>query len=261
MKVKSDASNFFSDSVEITEAEKYLRQKRINGYPGMGLLHLFCAAYIRVASQYPGLNRFVSGQRVFARHDVEFFMTVKKELKANAPETAIKVIFDQRDTIDDVYRKLNEEIEKARTEDTTGADDVSKLFMKLPRILLKFAISLLTFLDYFGKMPKAILKISPFHGSVAISDIGSVGLPVIYHHLYNFGNMPLFISFGAKRKVYELNADGETVLRKYVDFTLVMDERICDGFYFSQGFRLFKSLLRNPHLLDTPPETVVEDIE
>jgi hypothetical protein len=46
-----------------------------------------------------------------------------------------------------------------------------------------------------------------------------------------------------------------------VDFTLVMDERICDGFYFSQAFKLFRSILRNPHVLEAPPETVVEDVE
>ena len=261
MKVKSDASNLFKDSVEITETEKYLRQKRIDGYPGMGFLHLFCAAYIRVVSQYPGINRFVSGQRVFARHKIELFMTVKKELKAAAPETSVKVIFDQSDTVYDVHHKLNTEIQKIKTDDTNDTDDIAKFLIKLPRPLLKFAISFLTFLDYFGKMPKSVLKASPFHCSVAISDIGSVGLPVIYHHLYNFGNTPVFISFGAKRKVYELNSDGETVLRKYVDFTLVMDERICDGFYVSQIFRLFKSILRNPKILDDPPETVVEDIE
>jgi len=40
-----------------------------------------------------------------------------------------------------------------------------------------------------------------------------------------------------------------------------MDERCCDGFYFSQAFKLFKNLLNNPELLDEPPETVVEDVD
>ncbi|MCL2409224.1 MAG: hypothetical protein FWC96_06375 [Oscillospiraceae bacterium] len=261
MKVKSDASNFFADSIEITEAEKFLRAKRIDGQPGLGLLHLFVATFVRTASQYPGINRFVSGQRVFAREYVEFVTTVKKEMRINAPETSIKIAFDPRDTIDDVYNKLNAEVAKVKDAAMTDTDDVAKALMKIPRLLLKFVISLLTTLDYFGKLPKSLIKASPFHGSLTISDVGSIGIPVIYHHLYNFGNMPLFISFGAKRKVYETQPDGTVIQRKYIDFTLVMDERICDGFYFSQAFKLFRSILRNPQVLETPPETVIEDVE
>ena len=264
MKVKSDASNYFSDSVEITETERFLRQKRLGGYPGMGYLHMFIAAYVRVASQYPAINRFVSGQRVYARHDIEYVMTVKKELKTEADETSIKVIFDPRDTINDVYHKLSREIEKVKgvgEETDTETDDVAKALMKLPRLLLKFVVWFLNFLDYFGLFPKAILKASPFHGSVIITDLGSIGLSAIYHHLYNFGNMPLFISFGAKRKAYETTKDGSVTARKYIDYTLVVDERICDGFYFSQVYRVFKSILKNPQMLDKPPDTVNEDID
>jgi len=262
MKEKSDASNYFYDAIEITEAEKFLRKKRTNGYPGMGFLHLFIAAYIRTVSQYPGVNRFCSGQRVYARHNIEYVMTVKRELKASSPETSVKVIFEPRDTINDVYDKLNVEIEKVKAAgEATSTDDVAKTLMKLPRLFLKFVVFFLGLLDYFGKMPKMILKASPFHGSMIITELGSIGMPPIYHHLYNFGNMPIFIAIGAKRKAYELKSDGSPVERKYIDFKVVADERICDGFYFSQAFRLLRSMLRDPQALDGPPETVVEDID
>ncbi|MFR5782469.1 MAG: hypothetical protein ACLUEK_11870 [Oscillospiraceae bacterium] len=42
------------------------------------MLHLFIAAYIRVVSQLPGLNRFVSGQRVYARNEILINMMVKR---------------------------------------------------------------------------------------------------------------------------------------------------------------------------------------
>ena len=133
--------------------------------------------------------------------------------------------------------------------------------MKIPRLLLRFTVAFLEMLDYFGLLPKVLIDLSPFHGSVIITDLGSIGLPAIYHHLYNFGNLPVFIALGPKRRVYEHNADGKVVLRKYIDCKLVVDERICDGFYFSQAFKYFKSLLRNPEELDQPPGEVIEDIE
>ena len=261
MKTRNDSSNFFADSIEITEAERFLRNKRTSGYPSIGMLHLFVAAFIRVTARYPGVNRFVSGQKVFTREKVEFVTTVKTKLSTDAPETSIKVAFDKTDTIDDVYHKINEAVRRVKDMEGTNTDDVANTIMKMPGILIKFAIFFLGMLDYFGKFPKSLTAASPFHGSVTISDIGSIGLPVIYHHLYNFGNMPLFISFGAKRKVYEPDKTGEVHERKYIDFTLVMDERICDGFYFSQAYRELKKILKNPEVLETPPEKVVEDID
>ena len=262
MKEKNDANNFFSDSIEIAGIEAYLRDKRRQGYHGIGMLHILAAAYLRVISQYPGVNRFIAGQRIFARNEIEFIMTVKREMKATAAETSIKVTLEVRDTVTDVFNKLNAEIDRIKSDgDSTNTDDVAKLFMKLPRLILKFAVFIFTKLDYFGKMPRVLIKASPFHGSVVITDLGSMGLPPIYHHLYNFGNIPVFIALGAKRKSVELKPDGTVDSRKYVDYKFVADERICDGFYFSQAFRLFKSVLKHPEKLDTPPEEVFEDIE
>jgi len=262
MKEKSDASNYFSDMVDVTEIEKFLRKKRQNGYPGLGLLHVFIATYIRVAAQYPAINRFCSGQRIYARNNLELIMTIKKQLRTDAGETSIKASFSLDETIGDVYDKLNGEINKVKNEGAvTSTDDVAAAFMKLPRLMLRFAVAFLDMLDYFGMMPRAIINASPFHGSVIITDLGSVGLPAIYHHLYNFGNLPVFIALGSKKKVRELTENGEATIRKYIDFKLVVDERICDGFYFSQAFKLFKSLLRNPEALDEPPGQVIEDIE
>ena len=262
MKVKSDASNYCEDSIEITEAEKYLREKRTDGYPGIGFLHLFISAYIRMVSQYPAINRFSSGQRIYARYNIEYVMSIKKELKVSAPETSIKAIFDPRDTINDVYDKLNAEIRSVKSEgEATSTDDVAKLLMRMPRLLLKFTVFLLEVLDYFGKLPASLLKASPFHGSMIITDLGSIGTPPIFHHLYNFGNMPVFIAIGTKRRASEPKPDGTTAERKYLDFKLVLDERICDGFYFSQAYRMLKSVFRDPRMLEYPPETVVEDVE
>jgi len=262
MKEKSDASNYFSEIIEVSEIERFLRKKRQAGYPGMGMLHIFIATFIRTAAQYPAINRFCSGQRIYARENVEFLMTIKKQLRTDAGETTIKTSFDRADTVNEVYQKINAEINKVRNDGApTSTDNLAAALMKLPRVLLRFTVAFIELLDYFGKVPKFMIDASPFHGSVIITDMGSIGLPAIYHHLYNFGNLPIFIAIGAKKKVHELNAAGEVVSKKYIEFKLVVDERICDGFYFSQAFKIFKNLLRNPEALDKPPETIVNDIE
>ena len=107
----------------------------------------------------------------------------------------------------------------------------------------------------------ALEKISPFHGSLFITSMGSLGIPPIYHHLYDFGTVPVFIAFGHKYTKYELNKDGETVPKKYLDFKAVCDEGICDGFYYATAVKKLHSYLTHPEKLDEPPAEIVEDIE
>ena len=104
------------------------------------------------------------------------------------------------------------------------------------------------------------MKVSPFHGSMIVTSMGSLGIPAIYHHLYDFGTVPAFCAFGRKRRAEEIK-DGEIVERKYVDLKFNLDERICDGFYYASAFKLIKKMVENPELLEIPPETVVEDID
>ncbi|MFB0921389.1 MAG: hypothetical protein QMB62_11010 [Oscillospiraceae bacterium] len=261
MKRRSDSTNYFSDSIEVTEIDRWLREKRSEGYKGMGLLHLFLAAYVRTVAYRPALNRFVSGQKVFARNYVEVLMTVKKAFSDDAEETTIKVKFLPSDTIFDIYRKIGEQIDevKANVEDN-GTDKFVRTFANLPRIVLNTVVSFLRMLDYFGWLPQSLLDISPFHGSMIITDLGSLGIPPVHHHIYDFGNLPVFVAFGAKRHNVELDASARPVERKYVDYSVSVDERTCDGFYMAGSFKYLKYYMKNPRLLEAPPEKVVQDI-
>lgn len=256
---RCDAQNYFNDKFEITEAEKYVREKRNQGYKNFGLMHVMLAAYIRTMSQKPYLNRFLSGQKVYARNTIQVNMAVKKELVADETNTVIKVFFEPTDTALDVYKKFTKTYEDAFAVEENAFDGVARILSYIPGVIKKFVVWFLKLLDYFGLLPKALLNVSPFHGSMFITSMGSLGIPPIYHHLYNFGNVPVFIAFGAKRLAYELNSDFEPVRRRYIDYTVVVDERICDGFAYASAFKLFRRYMANPSLLDLPPETVVED--
>lgn len=257
----NDACNYFSDSVEITDTETWIRAKRQEGWKGLGMLHLFIASYVRTISQCPAINRFISGQKIYARNNIEVVMAVKKSLSNDADETTIKVVFEPTDTVFDVYRKLNEKVDEIKADDgENNTEQVAGALIKIPGLILKFAIWFLNLLDYFGLLPQSLLDASPFHGSMIITDLGSLGIPPIYHHIYNFGNLPAFISFGAKRRVYELDKNGMPVERKYVDYRAVLDERTVDGMYFATAFKYMKYYLKNPASLETAPESIKDDI-
>ena len=261
---RNTCSNFFEESFEITNVERYIRQKRREGMTDFGITHVLLAAYVRGIAKYPQLNRFVSGQKVYSRgEDIQYCMVIKKEMNVDSPDTSIKVHLNPRDTAKEVYEKLNAAVEKVKAtkELDSNLDGLIMALNLIPGVVLKFTVWLLKLLDYFGLLPKFLVELSPFHGSLFFTSMGSLGIRPIYHHLYDFGNLPVFGAFGMKRKANEVLDDGTVVQRKYIDVKFVLDERIVDGYYYATFFKYFRSLMRHPELLDQPPEAVAVDIE
>ena len=261
MQKKNDACNLFEDSIEVGDAETWLREKRRDGWKGIGMLHVFIAAFVRTCAHCPGVNRFISGQKIFARKNIQVVLTVKRAMSSDADETTIKVDLEPTDTVFDVYRKLGEKVEEIKANDgDNNTEQVAGALCKLPGLFLKFALWLINLLDYFDLLPQFVLDASPFHGSMVITDLGSLGIPPVYHHIYNFGNISTFVAFGAKHKAYEMDKTGVVVERKYIDYKVTMDERTVDGLYYANALKYLKYYLKNPAALELPPEQVNEDV-
>ena len=261
---RNTCSNFFEEAFEITHVERYIRQKRKEGLTDFGLTHVLLAAYVRGLCKYPQLNRFISGQKVYSRgEDIQYCMVIKKEMTVDSPDTSIKVHLKRTDTAEDIYKKLNAAVAdvKKSIELDSGVDNLIGLLNLIPGVVLKFTVWLLKFLDYFGLLPKWLVELSPFHGSLFFTSMGSLGIPPIYHHLYDFGNLPVFGAFGCKRRALEVLEDGSVVQKKYLDVKFVLDERIVDGYYYAAFFKHYRTIMRHPELLDQPPEELVSDID
>ena len=261
---RNTCSNLFEESFEISHIERYIRQKRKEGLTDFGLTHVLLAAYVRGVAKYPQLNRFISGQKVYSRgNDIQYSMVVKKDMTLESPDTSFKVHLSPYDTAVDVYHKLNAAVEdvKKSMELDSSLDNLIGYLNMIPSVVLKFVVWLLKLLDYFGLLPKFLVELSPFHGSLFFTSMGSLGIRPIYHHLYDFGNLPVFGAFGCKRRALEVQEDGSVVQKKYIDMKFVLDERIVDGYYYAVFFKYYRSILRHPEILDNPPEEVNRDID
>ena len=126
---------YFKDSFEITEVENYIRKKRKQGLKGFGIMHVLLAAYIRVVSQRPAVNRFLSGQKLYQRDDdIVVMLTIKRSMTLEAEETIVKAHFRPTDTADDVYALLNRLIMDNRPEDSgSDFDGATKVYPKRNR--------------------------------------------------------------------------------------------------------------------------------
>ena len=259
MRERNDAEVFFDAEVNMSRIDELIREKRKNGEEARTLDYII-AIIVRTISQYPRMNRFIAGRRCFARDNILISMVIKRELNTHTPETAVKFEFDPKSTVSDISKKIDETIEKTKQkDDVNSTDKLMKTLNVLPRCLFSFAIWFMRFTDFYGVLPKAVHNASPFHTSVFITNMGSIGAEPIYHHIYNFGSTSLFIAMGNKRKQRVIGKDGKIQERKVMKLRFVADERIADGYYLAVALKYFSNLFEHPELLEAPPENVVQD--
>ena len=260
---RSDSQNTINDCFDVSGAEQLVRRLRTEGYDSIGILHIVIAAYVRAISQRPAVNRFIRGQKIYARNGIVINMAVKRKMSLEGDETTVKLKCNPSDTLIDIYHKFNElllDTVSSEESEANSTDTAARIIGYIPGLIKKWVIWFLKTLDYFGLLPSALINASPFHGSMFITSMASLNIPPIRHHLYNFGNVPVFIAFGAKRAELVLNEDGSVTKRRVVDFVANLDERICDGYYYASALKMFKKYLVSPEALLNPPEEVVEDI-
>ncbi|MBO5478889.1 MAG: 2-oxoglutarate dehydrogenase [Clostridia bacterium] len=253
MRTREDSQVYFSQDVPIKFMEAYINKKAEEGIK-ISYMHIIYAAIIRTIKERPSLNRFVVDGRTYNRNDIFMSLTIKKSLEDNAPETVIKLKFTGKETILDIKEKLEEAIQKNK--DIKMSNSMDKLVAaleKTPNIVLKGVVGLFKILDKYGILPKKIIELSPFHTSAFLTNVGSLGIDAIYHHLYNFGTTSLFFAMGKKKKDF-IHEDEEIIEEKCISIAFVGDERICDGYYYANSFKLFNKYIKKPELLENNVE-------
>lgn len=262
MRTRLDSQIFFEEQIDIGGLRKFIVDHR-EEIPGLSMYHLFVAAILRTIVDRPRINRFVSGRKIYSRSYLRASLTVKKSMDENGEEGQLTPEFTPNVTLQDVVEKFNEALAetKAEEEKSRGNDtDITiKLLSVLPGFVIKFVVWLLRNLDSIGLMPKIINKVSPFHSSVFVTNVGSIGLNPVYHHLYEFGTTSVFMAIGKKEMINEIDRDGKVNTRHVINIRFVLDERICDGYYFASAVKQFKYYVKHPELLLSPPETISED--
>ncbi|NMA34450.1 MAG: 2-oxo acid dehydrogenase subunit E2 [Clostridiaceae bacterium] len=262
MKNRMDSQIFFEEKVDITHTEAYIRKRNKTSETRISMLHVFIAAIVRTLALKPALNRFIAGQKIYARNEILVSLAIKKEMNFESTETTIKFKFDPTDTLEQVAAKIDKQIKENKVlESSNDTDKTARLIMLCPGFIVKFIVFVVRLLDYFGLMPKILNEVSPFHTSVFITDVGSLGISPVYHHLYDFGTTSIFVAFGTKRTEKVIDSNDNIVNKRTMTMRVVTDERIVDGHYFASAFKMYKTLIEHPERLESPPAKVVSDVD
>lgn len=261
MKKRYDSMNFYEDSINCEAWDKYIKEKSEQGIK-IGYMQIFIAGVVRMLALKPRLNRFVMNGKLYARPKIWVSFTIHPELHIDSPDTTIKLAFDGTESILEITEKINEAIRKETVlrEGENSADKMARVLTSLPSWLLNAVASIAMWMDRHNILPKSVIEFSPFHTSFYITNLKSLGVNPVFHHTCEFGTNGLFFAMG-KEKQIPVVEKGEVVIQKHMPFTLVSDERFCDGLYFALALREFKKIMKNPKLLETPLEKKVEDTE
>lgn len=257
MKRRSDAHVYYAQDIPLTKIDEYIKSKEAEGL-NISYMTILYASLIRIIAERPALNRFIMDGRIFARKGIFISLAIKKEMSDELEETIVKLEFTGKENLFEVKDKLEKAIAKNKEVTTKNSTDkLAKLFWLIPNTLMKIIVNTLMFFDRKGILPKSIIQASPMHTSAFLTNVGSLGIDAIYHHIYDFGTTSLFIAMGKKKKSFIFEEDSIKE-EKVISMSLVADERICDGFYYANAIKLFNRYMKKPELLEENIEPKLE---
>lgn len=258
MKRRSDAQVYYSQEISLTPIDEYISSKEAEGI-NLSYMSIIYTALVRIIAERPRLNRFVMNGKTYARNGIDISLVVKKGMNEMAAETSTKLHFIGNENIFEIKKQLDKiisENKEVRAENST--DKLAKFLAFVPNWLMKLIVNLLMFLDKHDIMPKAVIKASPFHTSAFITNVGSLGIDSIYHHLYDFGTTGIFLAMGRKKKSIVYTSDDTLKEEKVISIRWVLDERICDGYYYASAVKSFNKYMKKPELLELNIEPVAD---
>lgn len=261
MPQRTGSTVMYDANIDVKTLDEFVRyQRRNSDMKDLSRLMVMCAALVRVFSQYPNLNRFIRGNRIWARNYLSVSVIIKKDMVLGGEECAIKPRFEPNSNLHDVWAAFHEEIAISKEHDGDGNSTarIARIVNALPVWMVRSFVNLVRFCDERNRLTNFLNDVSPFHTSMFITDIGSTGISSVYHHLYDFGTCSHFISLGKREKEVVMSDDNPKEINT-LHFRYVVDERIVDGFYYAKAMRYFEHLIKHPQELLERPEGVVED--
>ena len=260
MPMRCDAQVFLQHKMDYEKAARYIAEKNRQGEK-ITFMQIIAAAYVRSVSQLPELNRYIFNKQYYARNNCSIsYVVLKDPQDNNSNEVTARIEFDLTDTIFDVRDRMAAAQEKIRTqEDDAFVTKLASLLLKIPG-LATVIVGLYRLLDRYGLSPRFLTRELPFYSGLFITNNASIGLNHVWHHIYNFGNVSMFIGMGNILKEATVDSEGKARMKRWLPLGMTADERMCSGAHYAAFFASMVKHLDNPALLETPPESVRFDL-
>ncbi len=241
---RNESVVYFDSYVDATQLQRYLEQ--VNERFEVRLTHLLVAALNLGLHGEPKMNRFVMGRRMYQRRGRWISFSVKKVKKDHkAKLAALKLEMHEEESFKDLAERINAFIHRERAGKKTSQDKEMDLLSTLPRPIFAVAVQIAFILDYYNLLPGWFIKADGMYTSIFLANMGSLGMSAGYHHLYEWGNAPIFVMVG-ELEDRPVVVDGEVVVRPSLHLRWSYDERIDDGMSAARGYSGVIEVLEHP---------------
>jgi hypothetical protein len=248
MPTRNGAFVLFEQHIDAAPAQAFLAARNPERPPHrpITLFHLVLRGIGIALAEFPRLNRFVAGSRLYERRGIWLAFSAKQRLERDAPIFTAKVPVEPDDRLDALVDRVYDALGEGRSGRDTHADREVKTFLKLPAPLLRLAVRAARRLDAWGLVPASFARGDPLYASAFVANLGSVGLDAAYHHLYEYGTIPVFVTIGRLHRRPVALDDGSVASREMFTLRYTYDERIEDGFYAARALERLRALLETP---------------
>ncbi len=261
---RDESSLYFKERLEIENAIKLLLEKNKgkSAEDRISIFHLIVAAYIRTVVERPQVNTFVSGHKFYQRNEISFSLVAKKEMSDEGIEGLVKVKFSPMDTIEQVAARMKKAVLVGKSDKGSSSEREVDFLMSLPQPITSLVMWLYKLLDTNNLMPGFMIDNDPSYSTALITNLGSIGVDGVFHHLFNWGNSGVIMAIGKVKKVplYDTRTAEERKTR-VLDIYFTLDDRLADGTYYCNSLKTFKKYIEQPELLFEPPNYTKEQIE
>lgn len=246
MRGRNESIVYFEQKIPAENAIKFLSSIRQKTGQKATILHLLLWISGQILHSRPRLNRFIAGGRIYQRNGIWACFSAKKIMDEGGSVIAIKRQIDPNLNFIPLVQQCTNSIAEERSDKPSHTDKELSLIFKLPAFIINPLAKLLMKLDHFGLLPGAFLKDDPLFASIMIANLGSIGLDSAYHHLFEYGNIPIFVTVGKIQKEVIVNELDEIKAVSMLTLKFSFDERIADGFYCLRAISMFKEMITNP---------------
>jgi len=213
------------------------------------MFHCVLRAIGIALSEFPRLNRYVSGSRLYARKSVWLAFSAKQRLERDAPLFTAKVEVPPNEPLGAFVDRILSVLGDGLYNKESHADREIKGFLKLPGPILRAAVKMQRILDGWNLLPSSLLADDPLYASAFVANLGSVGLDAAFHHLYEYGTIPIFATMGRIHRAPHVFENGSVGSREVFRMRYTYDERVEDGFYAARALERLAACLNDPATL------------
>ncbi len=260
MRGRNESAVLHETRYDLSRTHAWLRRWNETHARKATLFHLVLFAVARALHERPGLNRFVSGGRIYQRNGVFLSFAAKAAFADDAPIVTVKLEFPADDTFAACVERVAGAVEGARGPRQGKGSTVDKelaLAMAIPGFVLRGVMALLRWLDRVNLMPAGMIASDPMYASVFLANLGSLGIDDTFHHLYEYGTVSLFGAIGRAEKAVMVGEGGAPEARDAVKVCWSFDERINDGFYCASSLKLVQQVVEDPAAAIGEPATQI----